>query len=76
MSSRTTRPPSLPDAQRRIAPERRPVGQGEEQDIERLVTQIPKEAIAGPARHLAGYGQVHGTEMVAHEALERAREPS
>src|SRR4029450_857296 len=43
--------------------------------IEGLVAQIPEEAIAGPARHLAGHGEMHRTEMVPNEALERPLAP-
>src|SRR6266540_3012351 len=67
---------SLPYAHRRIAAQRPRVGQREEQEIERLVAEVAEKAIAGPARHRAGHGQVHGAEMLAHQALQHGSEPA
>src|SRR5262249_60842781 len=44
-------PGSIPDLEGRVAPQPRPVGQGEEEQVERVVAQVPEEAGAPPPRH-------------------------
>src|SRR3990170_2899925 len=66
---------AAPHGQRRVAPQRRRIGEGEEQEIARVVPEVPEEAIAGATAHGARLGQMHGAQVMADEALEHARHP-
>ena len=71
--------PVAPEVERGIAAEGGGVDEGEEQQVRPLGVEVTEEAMARAARDLAGLGQMHGSQVMADQALDHrggtAREP-
>ncbi len=59
----------------RLAGHGGPVDEGQQEQVARLVAEVAEEPIARSPGHRAGLGEVHGPQVVAHQALQHVDHP-
>src|SRR2546422_4486649 len=68
--------PPAPDGPGRATRDRGRVDEGEEKEVSSVLLEVAEESMPGPARDLAGLGEVHGPEVVADESRQRRGDPA